>query len=98
MLSEKTIRLGFSVLTSALIARYLGPKDFGELNYYIALLAIFIVVSSVGLNRIIVRDVVQSKDNKTQQNIITTALYIRLFFLLHYIMGCIIFIIISLWR
>lgn len=81
MLSEKTIRLGFSVLTSALIARHLGPKDFGELNYYIALLAIFIVVSSVGLNRIIVRDVVQSKDNRTQQNIIiTTALYIRLFF------------------
>lgn len=76
MLSEKIIRLALSVVTSALIARYLGPQGFGELNYYIALLSIAIVLSSVGFNRIIVRDVVQSRDNVEEQNVIIQLPYI----------------------
>lgn len=81
MLSEKITRLILSIVTSALIARHLGPEEFGELNYYIALLAIAIVLSSVGFNRIIVRDIVQAKNDRHEQNIIiSTALYIRLLF------------------
>ncbi|UDQ77209.1 flippase [Pectobacterium brasiliense] len=81
MLSEKVTRLILSIVTSALIARYLGPEEFGELNYYIALLAIAIVLSSVGFNRIIVRDIVQAKNDRHEQNIIiSTALFMRLLF------------------
>lgn len=41
------------------VARYLGPADFGTLNYALALSGLFAAVSTVGLNGLIVRDVVR---------------------------------------
>ncbi|WP_145574022.1 flippase [Yersinia alsatica] len=79
MVSEKVIRLIVSVFISAIIARYLGPVEFGQLNYYIAILTIATVLSSLGLNRIIVREVVDKIMSRTKRSVIvSTSLYLRL--------------------
>ncbi|EGM69252.1 flippase [Shewanella sp. HN-41] len=80
MLLEKSSRLVIGVLISSLMARNLGPEGFGQLNFYISLLSIASVLSSLGLNRIIVREVANHIGDKFfGQNTVVTALYLRLF-------------------
>ncbi len=80
LLSEKFLRLLLGILVSSMLARYMGPDEFGALNYALAILAVSLVLSGVGLNRIIVREVVDSNSDAEEQNeIVSTAFYLRLF-------------------
>lgn len=54
----KIFRLGINLLVGVLLARYLGPEQFGMLNYSIAFVALFGVIATMGLNEIVVRDLV----------------------------------------
>ncbi|TQQ42016.1 flippase [Vibrio cholerae] len=79
MLLEKVSRLFLGVLVSSLMARSLGPSDFGQLNFLISLLSIASVLSSLGLNRIIVREVANNVTDKLFINeTVFTTLYLRL--------------------
>ncbi|WP_054953938.1 oligosaccharide flippase family protein, partial [Citrobacter amalonaticus] len=55
-LFEKIVRLTLTVFVSALLARYLGPNGFGQYNFLNALISIALVVTSLGFNRILVRE------------------------------------------
>jgi PST family polysaccharide transporter len=57
LVSERALRLPVSVLVGALVARHLGPVQFGALNYALAIVAIFAVLANAGLDRIVVRDI-----------------------------------------
>jgi O-antigen/teichoic acid export membrane protein len=61
---DKIFRMGVGVFISIWLARYLGPLDFGILNYSIAFVAIFSVIANLGLNEIVVRDLI----NETFEN------------------------------
>jgi len=63
LFADKIIRLGVGLLVWTWLARYLGPEQFGLLNYASAFVAIFAVVASLGLNGIIVRDLVKAPDS-----------------------------------
>ncbi|MGP4846111.1 flippase [Marinobacter sp. 1Y8] len=79
MVAEKGIRLVLSILVIGLVARHLGAEFFGQLNFAIAVLAIAIVIASVGMNRIVPREVVGSINNELQRSeIVSTAFFIRL--------------------
>ncbi|MGL6496508.1 flippase [Aeromonas veronii] len=79
MMLEKGSRLVIGVLVSSLMARNLGPDGFGQLNYLISLLTIASVLSSLGLNRIIVREIANNLGNKLSCNCtVITAFYLRL--------------------
>jgi PST family polysaccharide transporter len=58
LFADKILRLGLGVGVSLAIARYLGPGQFGRLNYYSALVGLFSAVAGLGLDQIVVRDVV----------------------------------------
>ncbi|MFO6423830.1 flippase [Motilimonas sp. KMU-193] len=76
---EKSLRLILGVLLSSLIARSLGPAEFGQLNFLISLLVIASVLNSLGLNRIIIREVADHlEDIIFIKTTIITALYLRL--------------------
>jgi len=78
MIAEKMLRLVVGVFVSALIARHLSPDGFGQLNYVLALLTIAVTVSTLGLNRIIVRKIVESiNDITTQISLISTSIILR---------------------
>jgi len=79
MITEKSLRLIVGVLVSALVARHLSPVGFGQLNYAIALLTVAVTVSSLGLNRIIVRKIVESINDVTVQiSLISTSISLRI--------------------
>lgn len=61
---DKIFRMGIGIFISIWLARYLGPLDFGILNYSVAFVAIFSVIANLGLNEIVVRDLI----NETYEN------------------------------
>lgn len=63
LFADKIIRLGVGLLVWTWLARYLGPEQFGLLNYAGAFVAIFAVVASLGLNGIVVRNLVKMPDS-----------------------------------
>lgn len=75
-LSERAIRLGGVFLISAWVARYLGPAQFGTLNFAIALVTMLAFISSLGLESLIIRDIVQSPSQDLE--VLSSYLLIRL--------------------
>lgn len=59
LLADKLLRMGIGLLVMAWVARYLGPDQFGIYNYAVAFVALFSAVSTLGLNQIVVRDIVR---------------------------------------
>jgi len=59
LLFDKAVRMVFGLTVGGLVARYLGPRGFGELNYAIAFVALFGAIATLGLDNIVVRDLVR---------------------------------------
>lgn len=59
LFGDKILRMGVGLLVVVWIARYLGPEQFGLMNYAMAIVALFGAVASLGLNSIVVRDLIQ---------------------------------------
>lgn len=57
---DRIVRMGMGVFVGVWVARYLGPQQFGLLNYALAVVSLFTAVASLGLNNIVVRDLVQN--------------------------------------
>jgi O-antigen/teichoic acid export membrane protein len=55
---DRILRMGLGLFVGAWVARYLGPDEFGRLNYAIALIGIFGAIASLGLRDIVMRDIV----------------------------------------
>ncbi len=72
---EKIARLLLGLFVTALVARYLGPSNFGLLSYSLAFVALFASIMSVGTDGIIIRDLV-SKPNLRAETI-TSGLVLR---------------------
>jgi len=56
--AEKVVRLGVGLFVNVWIARYLGPDQYGSLSYALAFTALFAPLVTLGLDEIIVRDIV----------------------------------------
>ena len=62
LVGDKILRMGMGLFVGVWVARYLGPEQFGLLNYAMAIVALFGSVAGLGLSGIIVRDLVQKPD------------------------------------
>lgn len=60
LLFDKVIRIFGSLFISVWIARYLGPADYGVLNYAVAYVALFMLFVTLGLDQIVVRELVKN--------------------------------------
>lgn len=74
---ERGIQLFLTLLIGVILARYLGPKDFGIYNFAVAFFSIFSSFSHLGLDGILTRDLVQSPQSKDIT--LGTAFILRLF-------------------
>jgi PST family polysaccharide transporter len=54
--SDRFLRMFGAVIVGTLVARYLGPSQFGLLNYALAVFGFFNILSNLGLDSLIVRD------------------------------------------
>tara|TARA_R110001583_G_scaffold18565_1_gene73746 strand:+ start:2732 stop:4015 length:1284 start_codon:yes stop_codon:yes gene_type:complete len=62
LLLDKAIVIVGGLLVGIWVARYLGPSDFGVLQYSLALIAFLSFLSQLGLNQIVVRELTKSKE------------------------------------
>lgn len=56
MLAEYALKVISAIFVSIYLARYLGPEQFGVLSYALALVTIFMAISRLGMESILVRD------------------------------------------
>src|SRR4051812_29342678 len=61
---DKFIRLGSGLFVGAWVARYLGPEQFGLLNFSISFAALFGVAATLGLDGIVVRELVRTPSRR----------------------------------
>ncbi|MDN3547641.1 flippase [Mucilaginibacter aquaedulcis] len=76
LFSDKILRMGVGLVVGVWIARYLGPENFGKWNYGLALTGVFAAVSTLGLDSLVVKDLV--KVGSDEKIILGTSLVMRL--------------------
>lgn len=59
MFSEYMLKIVSAIFVTIYIARFLGPDQFGILSYALAVVAIFMAISRLGMESILVRDLAQ---------------------------------------
>lgn len=64
MFAEQVLRIVAALFVGIYVARYLGPEQFGIYSYAAAFVALFGAVAGLGLNGIVVRDLVNHPDNR----------------------------------
>ena len=55
---DKLLRMGVGFFVGVWVIRYLGPEQYGTLNFALAFVALFSVLATLGLEGIVVRDIV----------------------------------------
>ncbi len=73
---EKFLRLISGLVVGALVARYLGPERFGLLNYAMSFVALFITFSALGLDSIVVKELLL--DKKKEEEIMGTSFTLKM--------------------
>lgn len=59
---DRLLRMGMGLFVGIWIARYLGPERFGLLNFALAYVGIFTSMATLGLQEIVVRDIVRDRE------------------------------------
>jgi len=76
LLSERIIRVSINFLITIYLIRYLGPKNFGLFSYAISYFSIFSGLASLGLDNILVRELVANTNKENQ--LLGTGFYLRM--------------------
>jgi O-antigen/teichoic acid export membrane protein len=93
MFAEKGLRLIAGLFVGAFVARYLEPGPFGLLNYAISLVSLFSALSALGLDQIVVRELIKNKSELNK--VLGTVFVLRVIGVLLVMLCLTIFIIIS---
>lgn len=64
--ADRVLRMGMGLVVGVWVARYLGPRQFGLLNFTVAFVALFGPLAALGLDSIVVRDIVRNPSNKNE--------------------------------
>lgn len=76
LLADKGLRMVLYVLVGAWVARHLGPNQYGQLAYVVALVGFFQVVAGLGIDQILVRDL--ARDPATASALLGTSVRLRI--------------------
>lgn len=76
LLGEKVVLLAFALTSSVLLARYLGPRDFGLLSALTAAVSLALPLASLGLNAVVVRELVD--EARSEAVVLGTCVFLRL--------------------
>ena len=82
LIFDKFFRASINIFLSIVLARSLGPESFGVLNYLLAFLFLFSSFSSLGMNPILVNQIIKNKNKNNNNVCIVNAYYLR--FILRY--------------
>ncbi|MGB5636761.1 MAG: flippase [Waterburya sp.] len=74
--AEKALNMLLSFFVGIYVIRYLGAENFGKLSYSLSFVALFTAIAKLGLDNIVVRNVLQKE--KLTQEILGTAFVLKL--------------------
>lgn len=77
MMFEQICRLSVAMLLTAWMARSLGPHEMGRLSFSLSLCALLGIITTMGLNRIMVREFSVATDPNEESRLLGTALAMR---------------------
>jgi O-antigen/teichoic acid export membrane protein len=77
LFADKVVRMGVGLLVGIWVARYLGPSQFGLFSFALAFVALFSAFSSMGLDDIVVRNIV--RDLSVKEETLGSAFILRFF-------------------
>ena len=86
LFADKILYMSVGLFVGVWVARYLGPEQYGILNYAIAFVSLFSALSTLGLDSIVVRDLVKYPERENE--ILGSA------FLLKLLGGCLAFVVV----
>jgi PST family polysaccharide transporter len=72
---DRLVRMGMGLFVGVWVARYLGPVQFGSLNFALAFVALFGSATTLGLEGIVVRELLHSPEHRHE--IMGTTLALR---------------------
>lgn len=72
---ERIVRMIIALFVGVYVARYLGPSNYGLLSYAVSLVGLFSAIATLGLDKIVVRNLV--KDEKKQEELLGTAFALK---------------------
>lgn len=73
---DKVLRMGVGLFVNIWVVRYLGPEQFGLLSYSAAFVALFATFATLGLDGIVIRELVRKPGDSKE--ILGSALVLRL--------------------
>ena len=77
LFAEKILRMGVGLFVGIWVARYLGPVKFGILSYAQAFVGFFSAIATLGLDGIVVRELVKYPDKENE--ILGTSFILKIF-------------------
>lgn len=77
-MTGKIVNMAGALLVGILVARYLGPSQYGLMNYVISYVTLFTIISNFGLDNIEIRELSRTPERK--EYILGTCFRIRMFF------------------
>lgn len=77
LVGEKVIRLFTGLFINLYVARYLGPQNYGILNYVLSFVALFGVIAPLGLDEIVIKELIKNEEDKN--SILGTAFVLKFF-------------------
>lgn len=66
LFADRIFRMGTGLVVSVWVTRYLGPQQFGQLNYALAFVAIFSSIATLGLDSIVVRNIIREPSRQNE--------------------------------
>lgn len=66
LFADKVLRMGIGLFIGVWIARYLGPEQFGLWNFAMAFTALFCAFATLGLDGIVVRELVKNPERQNE--------------------------------
>jgi O-antigen/teichoic acid export membrane protein len=73
---ERIVGMTVSFFVGVYVARYLGPANFGLFSYAASFVGLFVVIATLGLDNIVVRELV--KDKKKKDELLGTAFVLKI--------------------
>lgn len=64
LMADRLIRMGMGLVITLWVVRYLGPEQFGRLSFFTAFVALFGSLMTLGLDSIVVRELVRHPDDE----------------------------------
>jgi len=76
LMADRVLRMGVGLFVGVWVARYLGPAQFGSLNFALSYIALFGSLTSLGLDGIVIRQIVG--DSRNTLGVLGSTLALRL--------------------